>query len=73
MFEAKVGKGSLIFSSIDLLTDGNLPELRQMQYSLLNYMNSSEFLPATNVTEQELRSLLLTEGQPNTPMKPLKL
>ena len=62
VFEAKVGKGSLIFSSIDLLTDANLPELRQMQYSLLNYMNSSEFRPATNVTEQELRSLLLTEA-----------
>ena len=62
VFEAKVGKGSLIFSSIDLLTDAHLPELRQMQYSLLNYMNSSEFRPATNVTEQELRSLLLTEA-----------
>ena len=62
VFEAKVGKGSLIFSSIDLLTDTDLPELRQMQYSLLNYMNSSEFHPATNVTEQELRSLLLTEA-----------
>lgn len=62
VFEAKVGKGSLIFSSIDLLSDAHLPELRQMQYSLLNYMNSSEFHPATNVTEQELRSLLLTEA-----------
>ena len=61
IFEARVGKGSLIFSSIDLLTDGHLPELRQMQYSLLNYMQSSEFHPVATITEDELRSLLLSE------------
>ena len=66
IFEAKVGKGSLIFSSIDLLSDTDLPELRQMQYSLLNYMNSSEFHPATNISEQELRSLLQTATEQKT-------
>ncbi len=66
IFEAKVGKGSLIFSSIDLLSDTDLPELRQMQYSLLNYMNSSEFHPATNISEQELRSLLQTATEQRT-------
>ena len=59
VFEAKIGKGSLIFSSIDLLTDAHLPELRQMQYSLLKYMQSDEFRPATIITENEFRSLLL--------------
>ena len=62
VFEAKVGKGSLIFSSIDLLTDSNLPELRQMQYSLLRYMQSSEFHPSTSLSESQLRSLLLNEA-----------
>ena len=62
VFEAKVGKGSLIFSSIDLLSDAQLPELRQMQYSLLNYMNGSEFHPTSLLTERELRSLLLNEA-----------
>ena len=62
IFEAKVGKGSLIFSSIDLLTDSHLPELRQMQYSLLKYMQSSDFRPVKTITESDLRSLLLSES-----------
>ena len=59
VFEAKVGKGSLLFSSIDLLTDGQLPELRQLRYSLMHYMMSSEFHPANCISEDDLRSLLL--------------
>jgi hypothetical protein len=59
IFEARMGKGSLIFSSIDLLTNTHLPELRQMQYSLLKYMQSSEFSPVQTITESDLRSLLL--------------
>ena len=62
VFEAKVGKGSLIFSSIDLLTDSNLPEIRQMQYSLIKYMQSSEFHPSSEITGSQLRSLLLNEA-----------
>ena len=62
IFETRIGKGCLIFSSIDLLTDSSLPELRQMQYSLLKYMQSSEFHPVTTITENELRSLLLSES-----------
>lgn len=62
IFEAQIGKGTLIFSSIDLLTDNNLPELRQMEYSLLKYMQSSEFHPATMMTEGDLRSLLHSES-----------
>ena len=59
VFEAKVGKGSLLFSSIDLLTDGQLPELRQLRYSLMRYMMGSEFHPANSISEDDLRSLLL--------------
>ena len=62
IFEAKVGKGSLIFSSIDLLTDSNLPEIRQMQYSLLKYMQGSEFHPSSEISVPQLRSLLLNEA-----------
>lgn len=62
VFEAKVGKGCLIFSSIDQLTDGNLPEIRQMQYSLLKYMQGSEFHPSASLSESQLRSLLLNEA-----------
>lgn len=62
VFEAKVGKGKLIFSSIDLLTDAGLPELRQMQYSLIRYMLSSEFRPEYSLTETDLRSLISAEA-----------
>lgn len=62
VFEAKVGKGSLIFSSIDLLTDAHLPELRQMQYSLVQYMLSDAFQPAMQLSEQDVRSLILEKS-----------
>ena len=62
VFEAKVGKGSLIFSSIDLLTDAHLPELRQMQYSLVQYMLSDAFKPAMQLSEADVRSLILEKA-----------
>ncbi len=62
VFEAKVGKGSLVFSSIDLLTDTHVPEIRQFYYSLVRYMLSSEFHPTTSLSEADLRSLLLQEA-----------
>lgn len=63
VFEARVGKGSLIFSSIDLLTDSHLPELRQLRYSLIRYMLTDEFHPTSSMTEGDLRSLFLTEAR----------
>jgi len=62
IFEAKVGKGSLIFSSIDLLTDAHLPEIQQMQYSLVQYMLSREFQPAMRLSESDIRSLILEKS-----------
>ena len=59
VFEARIGKGKLIFSSIDLITDSQLPELRQMQYSLLRYMLTDDFQPSAAITEANLRSLLM--------------
>ncbi|MBQ9363425.1 MAG: hypothetical protein IJT97_08430 [Bacteroidaceae bacterium] len=61
VFETRVGKGCLIFSSIDLITDGQLPELRQLRYSLQKYMLGKDFAPVTAITETDLRSLLLQE------------
>lgn len=44
--EAKVGKGSLLFTSIDLQTDlENRFVAKQLKYSLLQYMNSNNFHP----------------------------
>ncbi|MDB4901377.1 MAG: beta-galactosidase [Mucilaginibacter sp.] len=50
IFECKVGKGKLIVSGIDLLTDNNnRPEAMQLLYSLEKYMDSSDFSPADEV------------------------
>ncbi|MBR0118155.1 MAG: glycoside hydrolase family 2 [Prevotella sp.] len=62
VFEAQVGKGRLIFSAIDLLTDSQLPEIRQLRYSLTRYMLSHEFHPTTTLTPTQLRCLLQEEG-----------
>lgn len=46
LFEGSVGNGKLVVSTIDLDTDlENRPAARQMLYSLLKYMNSSDFSP----------------------------
>jgi hypothetical protein len=46
VFEARVGKGRLLVTSIDLATDlESRPEARQLLHSLLSYMGSTEFQP----------------------------
>ena len=62
VFEAQVGKGRLIFSAIDLLTDSQLPEIQQLRYSLTKYMLGHEFQPTTTLTPTQLRSLLQEDG-----------
>ena len=62
IFEAKVGKGRLIMCSMDLLTDGELPEIRQLRYSLTNYMLTKDFQPTVTLSEADLRSLLLEKA-----------
>ena len=54
--EAQVGKEKLIFSAVDLLTDGQLPEIRQMRYSLTNYMLGHEFQLKTKLEPAQLRN-----------------
>ncbi|MHC4442427.1 MAG: sugar-binding domain-containing protein [Planctomycetota bacterium] len=49
IFEAKVGKGKLLICSSDLLGLKDRPEARQMLHSLLAYMASSSFKPATEI------------------------
>lgn len=58
--EAKVGEGKLLFSSIDLTSDlANRPAARQLKHSLLNYMESGDFDPQS---ELELSSLQELQG-----------
>lgn len=58
LFECKMGKGSLLVSGIDFLTDiEHRPESRQLLYSLTNYMNSQQFNPKTKVDEKVISDL----------------
>jgi hypothetical protein len=55
IFEARVGSGKLLFCSPDL--NDNLterPVARQMLYSLLNYMQSEQFQPASEITFEQI-------------------
>lgn len=60
VFEAKVDKGMLIFSSMDLTTDiYNRPAAKQLLYSLVEYMKSNKFYPRDSMSESDLDKLLL--------------
>lgn len=58
LFEARVGRGRLMMTTMDLTSR---PEervvARQMLRSLLRYMNSDRFRPATEVAEERVREL----------------
>lgn len=58
IFEAKVGKGSLLVSGIDLHTNiENRLEAQQLLYSLKKYMVSDKFNPKTKIEISEINSL----------------
>lgn len=58
VFECKVGKGRLIVSGIDLISDAaKRPEARQLRYSLMHYMNSDQFQPVKQVALEKITSL----------------
>jgi hypothetical protein len=60
VFECKVGKGKLLVSSIDLISNRNArPEARQLRHSLLNYMSSQSFNPTTLVSIDKIQGLLI--------------
>jgi len=55
VFEARVGAGLLVFSSVDLHTDiENRPVARQLRYSLINYMKSVDFNPGSLISVDEV-------------------
>jgi beta-galactosidase len=59
LFECRTGKGRLMVSSFDLMTDPqNRPVARQLLRSLLDYMGSERFQPKTEVSVAEFRTVL---------------
>ncbi|WP_167613453.1 sugar-binding domain-containing protein [Maribellus sediminis] len=58
LFEARIGKGKLLVSGIDLTTDlQNRPEARQLKYSLEKYMKGDKFKPQMELTSDEITNL----------------
>lgn len=64
IFEAKVGDGLLVFSSIDVTTNiDKRPVARQLLYSLLNYMQDDAFSPQKELQFKELENIKLQKKQ----------
>jgi hypothetical protein len=58
IFECKAGRGKLLVSGIDLLTDRQTrPEARQLLFSLVKYMSGDSFRPAVQVKIDKIREL----------------
>jgi hypothetical protein len=59
IIEAKVGKGKLVLTSLDLSHRLNeRPAAKQLRYSLENYMMSASFSPAVELNREQLSFLL---------------
>lgn len=62
LFECKVGPGRLLMCSTDLSTDlGGRPAARQLRRSLLDYAAGKHFDPATGMTPDQIRALLVVD------------
>jgi hypothetical protein len=58
IFECRIGKGKLLVSGIDLLTDKDKrPEARQLLYSLEKYMAGAQFAPGLMVEAKTISEL----------------
>jgi len=59
LLEARMGRGILIVSSIDLVTDiAARPVSRQLRHSVLQYLASENCRPAMELSVEDVRSLL---------------
>jgi len=59
LFEARVGKGKMLFSSMDLKSSqNNRPAARQMQASLYDYLASEQFQPTQEFSVETLDKML---------------
>lgn len=57
VFEAKVGRGKLLMSSVDFHNLNNRPVARQLLYSLQAYVNSPQFSPEVEVAPEMIDKL----------------
>jgi hypothetical protein len=65
LFEARVGRGRLMMTTMDLSTDlEHRVVARQMRHSLLDYMNSDRFAPADTVDVERVADLFTKVAPP---------
>ena len=58
VFEAKVGRGKLLFCGFDISASlESRPVARQLRYSIFNYLESANFNPANELTVSQLDEL----------------
>jgi len=62
--EGKMGSGKIIICGFDLIDNADDPVSHQMRASLLNYMNSEKFAPQTELTADEIVSLISSKSKP---------
>lgn len=62
--EGKMGSGKIIICGFDLIDNADDPVSRQMRASLLNYINSEKFAPQTELTADEIVSLISSKSKP---------
>ncbi|MCQ2196960.1 MAG: beta-glucuronidase [Bacteroidaceae bacterium] len=67
LFEAKIGKGRVLVSTMPYDVDSKYPTIVQMSYALLKYMASTDFAPTIEVTTDHINALF-TEKTPNVDM-----
>ncbi|SCW44902.1 sugar-binding domain-containing protein [Mucilaginibacter sp. NFR10] len=65
LFEARIGKGSLMVSSADLspATGDDRPAAKQLYYSILKYMSSPQFKPADSISMETVDDLFKTASK----------
>lgn len=63
IFEAKCESGKIIMSAMDLLSnETDKPEVKQLLYSIEQYMSSEDFAPESIIEKKELKSLFVDEN-----------
>lgn len=60
--EGRVGQGKVLICGFDLTRDADDPVSRQMRTSLLDYMASEKFAPQTELSVDQVRSLIAAQN-----------
>ncbi len=73
LVEAKLGKGRIIISSMDIRNDLTIrPAAALLMQSILDYMTSNRFAPEVKITQEQLFALT-NEGRPTRYLQPKEL